>query len=79
MLFVEPILNSGGVAHDIVWSVVSVVDHVLCEELPHDLHLVIEIMLLLLLLLIIMMMIINHVLHEELGQEDDTDKGEVAC
>ena len=57
MLFVEPILNSGGVAHDIVWSVVGVVDHVLCEELPHDLHLVIQIMMLLLLMMMMMIYI----------------------
>ena len=58
MLLVEPILNSGRVAHDIVWSVVGVVDHVLREELPHYLHLVIQIMLLLLLLMMMMMIYI---------------------
>ena len=44
MLFVEPFLNSRGVPECVVRTVVGVVDHVLREELGHDVHLVTQMM-----------------------------------
>ena len=39
VLAVKPILDSGGVPHHAVWGPVRVIDHVLGEELAHDVHL----------------------------------------